>query len=33
MSDGVEFESMVDGKQTKLKLLMENLDIESKCDT
>jgi len=33
MIDGVEFESVVDGKKTKMKLLVENLDIERKCDT
>ena len=33
MSEGMEFESMVDGKDAKLKMLVENLDIERKCDT
>lgn len=33
MSEGVEFDAMVDGKETKIKLLVENLDIERKCDT
>lgn len=33
MSEGVEFDAMVDGKETKMKLLVENLDIERKCDT
>ncbi len=33
MSEGVEFDTVVDGKETKVKLLVENLDIERKCDT
>ncbi len=33
MSEGVEFDAMVDGKETKIRLLVENLDIERKCDT
>lgn len=33
MSEGVEFDSVVDGKNVKVKLLVENLDIERKCDT
>jgi len=33
MSDGLEFESVIDGKEVKLKLLVENVDIERKCDT
>lgn len=33
MSEGMEFESTVEGKNIKLKLLVENLDIERKCDT
>ena len=33
MTDGVEFDSKVAGKEVKLKLLVENLDIERKCDT
>lgn len=33
MSDGVEFESTIDGKVTKFKLLPENVEIERKCDT
>lgn len=33
MSEGVEFESMIGGKTIKVKLLVENLDIERKCDT
>ena len=32
MSDGVEFDSVVEGKEVKLKLIVENLDIERKCD-
>jgi hypothetical protein len=33
MSDGMEFESIVDGKTAKFKLLVENVEIERKCDT
>ena len=33
MSNGMEFEAVVEGKETKLKILVENLDIERKCDT
>jgi len=33
MSNGVEFTSVVDGKEVKLKLLVENVDIERRCDT
>ena len=33
MSEGMEFESVVEGKQVKLKILSENLDIQRKCDT
>ncbi len=34
MNEGpIEFDSKVDGKAVKLKLLVENLDIERKCDT
>ena len=33
MSNGVEFKSTVDGKEVNLKLLIENVDIERKCDT
>lgn len=33
MNDGVEFDSTVGGKEVKLKLAVENLDIERKCDT
>ncbi len=33
MSNGVEFKSTVDGKEVNLKLLVENVDIERKCDT
>jgi len=32
MSDGVEFDSVVEGKEVKLRLIVENLDIERKCD-
>ena len=32
MSEGVEFDSVVDGKNVKVKLLVENLAIERKCD-
>jgi hypothetical protein len=32
-NDGVEFESIIGGEKTKLKLIVENLDIERKCDT
>jgi len=32
MSDGMEFDSVIDGKDVKLKLLPENLEIERKCD-
>lgn len=31
--EGVEFESTVDGSKVKMKLVVENLDIERKCDT
>lgn len=33
MSNGVEFTSVVEGKEVKLKLLTENVDIERRCDT
>lgn len=33
MSDGMAFESTINGAKVKLKLLVENLDIERKCDT
>lgn len=33
MNDGMEFESTIDGKDVKLQILVENLDIERKCDT
>lgn len=33
MNEGMEFEAVVEGKDTKLKILVENLDIERKCDT
>lgn len=33
MSEGVEFTSTIDGKEVKLKLLVENVDIERRCDT
>lgn len=33
MSSGVEFTSVVEGKEVNLKLLTENVDIERKCDT
>lgn len=33
MNDGVEFNSTIDGKEAKLELMVENLDIERKCDT
>lgn len=33
MSNGVEFEAVINGKQVNLRLLAENLDIERKCDT
>lgn len=33
MTDGVEFEAVVNGKKVNLRLLAENLDIERKCDT
>ena len=33
MSNGVEFTSTVEGKEVKLKLLTENVDIERRCDT
>ena len=33
MSNGMEFEAVVNGKQVSLRLLDENLDIERKCDT
>ena len=33
MSDGVEFKSVIDGKDVDLKLLVENVDIERRCDT
>lgn len=33
MSKGVEFKSVIDGKEVNLKLLVENVDIERKCDT
>ena len=33
MSEGMEFASTIDGKDVKLKLLVENINIERKCDT
>ena len=33
MTDGVEFEAVMNGKRVSLRLLAENLDIERKCDT
>lgn len=33
MTNGLEFESTIDGKEVKLKLLEENVEIERKCDT
>lgn len=33
MNEGMEFEAVVAGKDAKLKILVENLDIERKCDT
>ncbi len=33
MNEGMEFEAVVEGKDAKLKILVENLDIERKCDT
>ena len=33
MNEGMEFEAVVEGKDIKLKMLVENLDIERKCDT
>jgi len=34
MSDeGIVFDSKVDGKEVKLRLIQENIDIERKCDT
>lgn len=33
MSEGVEFTSTIEGKEVKLKLLVENVDIERRCDT
>lgn len=33
MNDGMEFEAVVEGKETKLRMLVESLDIERKCDT
>lgn len=32
MTDGVEFDSTIEGKTVKLKLIVENIDIERKCD-
>ena len=32
-NDGVEFESVIDGKKVRLKLAVENIDTERKCDT
>lgn len=32
MSNGVEFDSTINGKTVKLKLVVENIDIERKCD-
>jgi dsRNA-specific ribonuclease len=32
MSDGVDFKALVNGKEVDLRLLVENLDIERKCD-
>ncbi len=33
MSEGMEFESTVEGKTVQLKMLTENINIERKCDT
>ena len=33
MTEGVEFESVIDGDRVKLKLAVENLNIERRCDT
>ena len=33
MSNGAEFKSTIDGKEVDLKLLVENVDIERRCDT
>ena len=33
MSNGTEFKSVIDGKEVNLKLLVENVDIERRCDT
>lgn len=33
MSEGLEFKSIVGGKEVGLKLLVENVDIERRCDT
>lgn len=33
MSDGIEFDSTIDGEAVKLRLIQENIDVERKCDT